>query len=185
MSRGRGTSAGARGSSWGRIGSLPPAELREAALELRCAAQVVASAGRTFAEPRADHSHVGTTWDEGRRSFVGAPFTGGYPFRVSLRPMDFTLQLLDRTDQALGSLPLAGHARADAYEWLSLGLATYMGGPPPLLAVPEDEAPDHPVASGAPFSGSPGPGGTRSTPSTRVRPRFWPSSQPPAGTRRV
>ena len=143
-----------RTGSWSRAGSLAPSALSEAALELHCAVQLIASAGRTFVEPRADHTHMAMSWDQKRRSFVGAPFAGAYPFRVALRPTDLTLQLLDRTDQALGSLPLAGHPRAHAYDWLALGLATYMGGPPPRLEAPDYDMPTHPVAAGAPFSGA-------------------------------
>jgi hypothetical protein len=143
-----------RHGSWSGIGSVSPGALHEAALELHRAVQLIASAGRTFVEPRADHSHMAMAWDEPRHSFVGAPFAGAYPFRVALRPMDLTLQLLDRTDQPLGSLPLAGHAGDEAYSWLSLGLATYMGGPPPVLTRPDYDMPPHPVAAGEPFSGA-------------------------------
>lgn len=137
---------------WSRISEVPPAGLRDALLEVHWAVQFIASAGQTFSEPRPDDSHRAMAWGAGLRSFVGEGFAGTYPFRLSLRPEDLTLALLDRTDEALGSLPLAGVTRDQAYEWLSVGLATYMGAPRPRIGRPEYDLPDHPVAHGEPFS---------------------------------
>lgn len=137
--------------TWSIVGSVDPTDLADSSLELHWAAQVVASAGQTFVEPRPDDSHRAMRWDFGQRALVGDPFAGGYPFRVALRPADLTLVLLDRTGEALGSLPLAGTTREDAYEWLGIGLATYMGHLP-RLERPEYEMPGHPVASGLAFA---------------------------------
>jgi hypothetical protein len=92
------------------------------------------------------------SWDRELQAFVGVPLAGAYPFRPALRPSDLTLQLLDRSGQALGSLPLAGQTLEEGYSWLSVGLATYMGGAPSALERPEYDLPPHPVSSGAPFS---------------------------------
>jgi hypothetical protein len=138
---------------WGAALSLPPESLVDATLELHWAVQLVASAGQTFAQPRADDSHRAMTWSGELRAFVGEPFAGPYPFRVALRPEDLTLLLVDRTDQTLGALPLIGRTREEGYEWMSLGMATYLGGPPPKLERPEYDVPDHPVRGNARFTG--------------------------------
>lgn len=138
--------------SWSGVARLPPSELGEATLQLHWAAQYVASAGQTFAEPRPDDSHRAMSWDPRLRAFIGDPFAGVYPFRTALRPEDLTLLLIDRTGGELGSLPLAGKPREEGFEWLSLGVATYLGGAPPMLARPEYDMPDHPVRERMPFS---------------------------------
>lgn len=142
------TSAGA---SWGAIGALGPRSLRDPLLQLHHAAQLVASAGQTFAAPEEDDSHRAMIWSGELEALVGSGFAGPYPFRVGLRPRDLTLLLLDRTGQALGTLPLQGRPRKEGYEWLSLAVATYLGGAPPVLERPTYELPAHPVADGEPF----------------------------------
>lgn len=140
-----------RSDSWTRVGSVPPAALRDATIQLHWAAQVLAAAGQTFAETQDDDSHLAMRWDADRGELVSTPFGGAYPFRVALRIQDITLQLLDRTAEPLGSLPLAGETMADAYEWLQTGLANYMGR---LTQIdkPEWEMPEHAVGRGEPFS---------------------------------
>lgn len=137
---------------WTSLALVAPERLRDALLEVHWSAQFLASAGQTFAEPRDDDSHRAMSWDRGLRSFVGEGFREGYPFRLSLRVEDLTLVLLDRTGQALGSLPLGGVTRDQGYEWLAAGLANYMGAPPPEIARPEYELPPHRVSAGAAFS---------------------------------
>jgi hypothetical protein len=132
--------------------TLSPLDLVDASQELHWAVQFLASAGQTFAEPQSDDSHRATQWDATRRAFVSAPFAGAYPFRVGIRPEDLSLLLLDRTAEPLGTLPLAGVTRNEGYEWLSLGLATYMGTAPPVIERPEFEMPPHGLGQGGKFS---------------------------------
>ena len=137
---------------WKEITSVPPEHLVDPALELHRAVQLVASAAQTFAEPRGDDGHRAMTWDARLRAFVGVPFAGPYPFRMALRPEDLTLVLLDRLDETLGSLPLVGVTRDEAYEWMSIGMATYLGGAPPKIERPEYDTPEH-TARTARFTG--------------------------------
>lgn len=139
-------------SQWTTVGAAAPTELIDTTLQLHWAAQLIAAAGQTFAEPAADDSHRAMAWAPSARAFVGSPFAGAYPFRISLRPSDLTLVLVDRTGAALGSLPLAGQTLDEAHEWLAIGMATYMGGAPPVIERPEYEMPTHPVQTGAEFS---------------------------------
>ena len=136
-----------RSDSWTRVGSVAPAALRDATIQLHWAAQVLAAAGQTFAEAQDDDSHLAMMWDADRGELVGAPFGGAYPFRVALHVQDITLRFLDRTAEPLGSLPLAGKTMADAYEWLQTGLANYMGR---LTQIdkPGWEMPEHAVGRG-------------------------------------
>lgn len=139
---------------WEMISEVRPENLVDGSLEMHWAAQYVAAMGQTFVEERSDDSHRAMTWDSTGRMFVGEPFAGAYPFRVALRPEDLTLLLIDRTDEALGSLPLAGKTRDEGFEWLSIGMATYLGGSPPRIGRPDWTMPDHAVRSGEPFSTS-------------------------------
>lgn len=139
------------GRRWSEIDRVSPEELGDPVLQLHWAAQLVASAGQTFAEPVADDSHRAMTWSDAHAAFVGADFAGPYPFRVALRPRDLTILLLDRTEQTLGTLPLRGRSRSEGYEWLSVAMATYLGGPPPRIERPEYDVPPHPVEAGGPF----------------------------------
>ena len=134
--------------AWTELGTHAPDELCDATLQLHWAAQYLASMGQTFAEAADDDSHRAMTWNGSLRAFVSAPMAGPYPFRAALRPSDMTLLLVDRTGAELGSLPLAGVARDEGYEWLGLGMATYLGGTPPKIARPDYELPPHPVSTG-------------------------------------
>jgi len=138
--------------SWARIGAFTPDHLIDTSLQLHWAAQFIASAGQTFAEPRDDDSHRAMTWDATLDAFVSAPFAGTYPFRLALRPTDLTLLLLDRGAESLSTFALPGRTRDEGYAWLSRGMATYMGGAPPLIERPEYDVPEHPVRGDAPFS---------------------------------
>lgn len=138
--------------AWIRATAVAPAGLREATVQLHWATQYIASAGQTFVEPRPDDSHRSMTWSKELRSFVSEPFAGPYPFRVAVRPADLTLLLVGRENDELGTLPLAGKTRNDGYDWLALGMATYLGGAPPTIERPEYDMPEHPVMDRAPFS---------------------------------
>jgi len=137
---------------WITLGSVAPPELQDTTLELHWAAQFIASAGQTFAEPAADDSHRAMTWDVDARAFVSVPFAGPYPFRAALRPEDLTLLFLDRTGAVLGSESLADKSRDEGYQWMKLALATYLGGAPPEIERPEFELPEHPVQYDARFT---------------------------------
>ena len=138
-------------NAWTRLGAVAPAQLTNATLELHWATQFIAAAGQNFAEPREDDSHRSMTWNASRRESMGEPFAGAYPFRVGLRPADLTLQLHDRTNDPLASLPFAGKTLDVGYEWLMSCLANYMGGLPEI-GRPDFDLPTHPVRHGAPFS---------------------------------
>lgn len=140
------------GPGWDAALTFAPGDLVDTALELHWAAQLIASAGQTFAEPRDDDSHRAMSWDPALGAFIGADFAGPYPFRLALRPADLALVLLDRSDGTLSVFELAGRSRQEAYDWLALGMATYRGGAPPVIERPEYDMPEHPVGEDAAFS---------------------------------
>lgn len=137
---------------WIQATRVAPSDLTDATLQLHWAAQLIASAGQTFVEPRPDDSHRAMTWSPALRSFVSEPFSGPYPFRLAVRPADLTLILVGREDDELGAFPLAGKRLDEGYEWLALGMATYLGGAPPTIERPEYDMPEHPVMDKAPFA---------------------------------
>lgn len=138
--------------SFDGAGAVAPEALTDPLLQLHWAAQFLASAGQTFAEPAGDDSHRAMTWDPELRAFVGAAFSGTYPFRLALRVEDLALLLIDRTGEALGTLLLPDKTRDEVDEWLSLGMAMYMGGAPPVIERPEYDLPAHPVQERGRFS---------------------------------
>ncbi|MBT8487294.1 MAG: hypothetical protein KJO65_00570 [Gemmatimonadetes bacterium] len=138
--------------SWNEALAFAPDALVDTTLELHWAAQLVASAGQTFAEPRDDDSHRAMSWSPELGAFVGADFAGPYAFRLALRPADLSLVLLDRADGTLSVFELPGRSRQEAYDWLALGMATYRGGTPPVIERPEYDMPEHPVGRTAAFS---------------------------------
>lgn len=76
------------------------------------------------------------------------PLPEPYPLRVWIRSEDLSLLILDRTEKPLGTLPLAGMTLTEGYEWLSLGIAIYMGTAPPVIERPELEMPPHALEQG-------------------------------------
>jgi len=138
--------------SWGHLSAVAPSDLVDATLELHWATQLLAAAGQTFVAPRDDDSHRAMTWDARVGGFLGEGFSEGYPFRLALRVEELTLVLLDRTDAALGELPLGGVTLEDAYAWLRTGLSQYMGGTGPTIERPDFAIPTHAVGEGRAFS---------------------------------
>lgn len=137
---------------WIGLAAVQPSALADATLELHWATQILAAAGQTFAEPQEDDSHRAMVWDGRLRGFLGAPFADGYPFRLGLRVEDLTLQIIDRTDAALGELALGGLTLEDGYVWLRTGLSQYMGGTGPVIERPDFAPPEHPAGEGSRFS---------------------------------
>jgi len=137
--------------SWHRLGSVAPAELAAARLELHHAAQAVAAVGATLLEPQPDDSHPNLGWNETLQAFVGRAVSGGT--RAALHAASFELWLLDADAKPAARQALEGRSLDEAHAWLAeelakLGVALPTSG----LSRTSYELPDHPVAGGAPFS---------------------------------
>lgn len=130
---------------WTRILGHDPAALAAALRETHHAIHLVAAAGEAFAPHRADGSHRAMTWEHETRRFVGEPFEGAYPFRISLAPGDLRLALLERSGEALGDLTLPGRSLAEAYEWLGKAATVYLGRPFGVVPPPDFAIEGHAV----------------------------------------
>ncbi len=140
--------------SWATLGAVAPGELLEARLQLHHAAQVVASAGLTLLEPRADDSHPNLGWVDDLGALVGHALPGAGA-RAGLRVADLALVVVDERGVARDALPLDGRTLADGQAWLASSLAAAgVSLPAAGLTRSPYEIPAHPVAEGAAFSGA-------------------------------
>jgi len=135
------------------LGTVAPAELADARLQLHHAAQLAAALGSTFLEARSDDSHPNLGWDAELAAFVGHAAPAANGLRAALRPARLELFLVDVDAKRVDSLALAGMSLASAHEWLGqvlgrLDVVLPAGG----LRRTDYEIPDHPVAQGAEFS---------------------------------
>lgn len=140
--------------SWKTLGAVSPAELVDTRLQLHHAAQVVASAGTTFLEPRPDDSHPNLGWEEGLGALVGHSLPGTNA-QVGLRVADLSILLVDARGRVSDELALEGNTLEDAYAWLAAA-TTRAGAKLPASGIRRAayEIPTHPIGSGAPFSKS-------------------------------
>ncbi len=140
--------------SWAALGAVAPGELMEARLQLHHAAQVVASAGLTLLELRADDSHPNLGWVDDLGALVGHALPGAGA-RAGLRVADLALVVVDERGVARDALPLDGRTLADGQAWLAATLAAAGASlPAAVLTRSPYEIPAHPVATGAAFSGA-------------------------------
>ncbi len=142
--------------AWQTLGAVAPTELVDARLQLHHAAQVVASVGVAFLEPRPDDSHPNLGWDERLGALVGHVIPGARAFQAALHPAELALSLLDGAGNPLHQLDLDGRSLDDASAWLAgaierLGVVLPAAG----LTRPPYDLPDHAIARGAPFTRKP------------------------------
>ncbi|MCB9761112.1 MAG: hypothetical protein H6739_14830 [Alphaproteobacteria bacterium] len=124
----------------------------EARVVAHHALQLAAVPGTSMLPAADDGSHTNLSWRPGKRAFAGRRIPRNRPFRASLEVPTLTLALVDTDDQRIGALPLAGHTRAQALDWLALAIQEHTGQPlGTSLCLPALGLPDHPVADGAPF----------------------------------
>jgi hypothetical protein len=138
--------------SWQTLGAISPKELVDARLQLHHAAQIVASAGVTFIEPRPDDSHPNLGWDDATGTLLSHALPGDGA-RVGLRIADLSLVLTDARGEITDAFTLEGKTLDDGYTWLAeasthAGVAMPQGG----LVRASYEIPSHATGNGAPFS---------------------------------
>ncbi|MFQ5675525.1 MAG: hypothetical protein ACE5G1_06465, partial [bacterium] len=124
-------------------------------MQLPWAAQVVAAAGLSFAEPKPDDSHTSLSWLAEHASLAGHLSRGEIRFRAAIRPHDLTLILLDENGDVIKQLNLDGCTLDDGYQWLTSTVQTFTKSGSDGIKKPAYAMPDHPVATGAPFSRQP------------------------------
>jgi hypothetical protein len=145
-------------SDWEPVGSVAPAALAEARLQLHHAVQVVSAVGATLLAPLPDDSHPNLGWEENHAALAGHSVPGEHPFRAALRLADAVLLLLDASSRVAAELALRGQTLDGATAWLgraieARGATLPRGG----LRRPPYDLPDHPVAHGVPFPAAPAP----------------------------
>ncbi len=145
-------STSAMTSDWTRVGTVPPAALVDARLQLHHAAQIAVSVAISYLAARPDDSHTALSWIAPLRALATEPIPATRPLRIALRVEDLTLQVIDEPGVATRSFALPGHTVADAHAWLGEVLAQAALDPARLTARKHYTIPSHPVMSGAAFS---------------------------------
>lgn len=137
---------------WTTLGAVAPDALVEARVSLHHAAQVIASVGMTYLEPKADDSHPNMGWNAELASLVGRRLPGE-GVSVGLHVGDLSLRLVGPRGERLDSLALDGRTLDDALDWGHAAVAS--SGATPIgsgIVRSSYEIPAHPVGSGAVFS---------------------------------
>jgi hypothetical protein len=135
---------------WPPVGSLDPAGLVDARLQVHHAAQLVVALGISLLPPATDDSHTNLEWLPGR-ALAGRPIPGEREFRGALRLDPLILLVLDESGDVLDEYRLGGRTLAQAFRWLA-GSVRDLGADASRMTDRRHYAiPDHPVAGGAPF----------------------------------
>jgi hypothetical protein len=139
-------------SRWSRVGDPAPSALADARLQLHHAAQIIASATISYLAPRPDDSHTALTWIASARALATEPITAERDTRIAVRLEDLTFHLLEAGTEATRSFALLGRTTDEAYTWMKDVVGRAGLDPARLNPRKHYTIPDHPVASGAPFS---------------------------------
>jgi len=139
-------------NGWDELRAAPPAELKNATLELHEAVQAIASAGQALAPRRDDDSHRGMRWWEELEAFLGEPLGAEGALRVGVRPVDLALLVADVGGTVQDAFPLVDRTRAEGLRWLERALSDRLDVSGLELALPEFTIPEGPAAREEPFS---------------------------------
>lgn len=142
--------------AWQPLGAVAPDRLVDARLQLHHAAQIVASVGQTFLEPRPDDGHPNLGWLPLPTALAGHPVPEEPGFQAALEPASPRLLLLGPDGEIADGFAFAGETLASASAWLAATIADRFGRAPSSgLTSPGYELPAHDVAKGAPFTAEP------------------------------
>ena len=139
-------------SDWHPLGSVDPARLRDARLQLHHAVQLLAAFGQTHVEARADDSHRALGWDGPRERFWSQTAEDGVRVALVLDPLELVVA---RHDEEASGLRLLGTTINTARAWLAKAVAKVRGHEEEPLAWPEYDIPEHDITSGRPFQPRP------------------------------
>jgi len=139
-------------AAWARVGELPPSSLVDARLQLHHAVQIAVSASISYLPARPDDSHTALSWSAPIHALITEPIAADRPVRFGVRLRDLTLLALDGAMSVTRTLALSERTVGEATAWLG-HVASEAGLDPARLTTRKHYTiPDHPVASGAPFS---------------------------------
>jgi hypothetical protein len=137
-------------SAWERLGKVAPTQLAPARLLLHHAAQLVAAVGRSLVPARPDDGHTSLEWRAEPRGLAGEEVPGARPWRAVLNLEETWVEVLVGTT-VVDRLPLQGHSRREAFEWLD-ERAGGLGAPAGRLSLEAPYAlPAHPFGAGVAF----------------------------------
>jgi hypothetical protein len=138
--------------AWRTLGSVDPARLIDARLQLHWAIQPIAAVGYAWIERADDDSQSNLGWVDGMQIFAGRLFGENSPMFAALRPADLHVLVCDIAGRSLGELDLSGRTLEQAYRWLQETVEAQLGRlPGKELQPPAYDLPAHGVGSGQPF----------------------------------
>ncbi|MFQ5537948.1 MAG: hypothetical protein ACE5GJ_10925 [Gemmatimonadota bacterium] len=137
------------------MSSPDPRALTDARLQLHYAVQLIPVFGRSYVAARDDDSHRSMTWDPDRRSFLSQPSDSSVSgVRVHIAPRHLTASVRQDGEER-ASFSLVGLTPGEAMARLADVLSPLFGPDAQDLEWPEYELPDHPLAHGGRFTGTP------------------------------
>ncbi len=94
-------------NKWQALNRISDDRLFEARAQLHQAAQLLTAVGISFIPPKSDDSHTSFNWSQESLHFLSQGFGDERAFRLSLNPVDLTLQV-SHSDAALVEIKLNG-----------------------------------------------------------------------------
>jgi hypothetical protein len=138
------------------LGSLPPADLVDARLQLHHAADLVSAPARTVLPAAADHGHTNLGWLPPFGALASRDLPGARPIRVALALAALELSLVDDSGLKIDTYPLSGRTLPEARLWLLEKLELLLDRKLPAgFDPPRYDLPPHAVAEGAAFTREP------------------------------
>jgi hypothetical protein len=109
-----------------KLGTTPPEDLIPMRQQLHRAIQVPASVGDTLARTDEYGAAASFKWLDHNKIMAGYPIGGDRPVRAGLSLIEFSLMLLDESNQPVGHLPLAGNSLRSCYDWMQEQVKEYL-----------------------------------------------------------
>ncbi|MDH3733068.1 MAG: hypothetical protein OEU54_06015, partial [Gemmatimonadota bacterium] len=136
------------GQAWETLGTVGPADLVDARLELHWALQVADAVGRSLFAPEPDGSQISFSWYDPAGALVSGAMADGS--RVGLALASLELIIIGLSGEVEERFSLAGHTMHDATSWVHDRVANRLGQMPGWTDHKPD-VPDAPVGRGEPF----------------------------------
>lgn len=139
-------------SEWETLGAVEPGKLIDARVQLHWAAQAAAGVGKLLLPRQPDFSEQSLCWMEEPRALAQGLVTGKAPFRSAVRFSPPALLLMEDGGGTLRELSLEGRTLDEAYDWVRREVGDLFGRPLEQPLERPEGLPEHPVATGAPFT---------------------------------